>query len=174
METKIKIPEDIEVKKEDHGVVVSQGDKEVRNKLTHPLVSIEIDDEEVAIKAKRQDKKVKGVIGTFASKIKSAIRGLEENYQAKLKILYRHFPMNVKVNGNVLKVTNFLGEKSPREVEITDGVQVKVDDEEIYVEGPDKEKVGQTAARIEQKIQASNKKDRRVFNDGIYIVEKAK
>ena len=49
---------------------------------------------------------------------------------------------------------------------------MKVKGQEIIVEGIDKEATGQTAANIEQATRIT-KWDRRVFQDGIYIVEKA-
>jgi len=42
---------------------------------------------------------------------------------------------------------------------------------EVFVRGPDKDAVGQTAANIEAQSVVSNK-DRRVFQDGIFLVEK--
>lgn len=173
MKKEIEIPENIEVRREDKEIVFSHEDREAQIKLTHPLVKVKVKDQKIIIVTEREGKEVKGVLGTFASKINNALKGVQEGFEAKLKILYRHFPMNIEVNNNTLKVTNFLGEKNPRKVEIIEGTNIEIDDEEIKVEGTDKERVGQTAARIEQEIQAPNKKDRRVFSDGIYIVEKA-
>ena len=55
---------------------------------------------------------------------------------------------------------------SPSEVEVK--VQNKTD---VTVSGVDREKVGQTAANIERSCRIK-KRDRRVFQDGIYIVSK--
>ena len=53
---------------------------------------------------------------------------------------------------------------------LTNGTVIKGDI--IIVEGIDKELAGQTAARIEQSTRITNK-DRRVFQDGCYITDKA-
>ena len=99
--------------------------------------------------------------------------GLSEGFKYKLKICSGHFPMSVNVEGSKLKIKNFLGEKIPREATLLKGVKVEVKGNEISLEGSDIEKLGQTASNIEQSTRITNR-DRRVFQDGIYIVEKAK
>jgi large subunit ribosomal protein L6 len=50
---------------------------------------------------------------------------------------------------------------------------VEIRGQEVIVEGIDKEECGQTAANLEQATKIKDK-DPRVFQDGIYIVEKPK
>ena len=80
--------------------------------------------------------------------------------------------MNVSVSESEFKIKNFLGEKVPRIVKLRYGVSVKIDGNIISVEGADKEKVGQVAADIEQKTRRPGF-DKRIFQDGIYITDKA-
>ncbi|KXB05899.1 hypothetical protein AKJ51_04530 [candidate division MSBL1 archaeon SCGC-AAA382A20] len=174
MKKEIEIPDGIEGEVEGEMVKLKKGDEKVKKKFKHPLVDVSMDGNKLVIRGKKDNKKVKSVVQTFESKVKNAISGLEENYEYKLKIVYRHFPMDVKAGDGYVEVTNFVGEKSKRTAKILEDVDVGVKDEEIIVRGPDKEKVGQTAANIEQKIQAPSTRDRRVFEDGIYIVEKPK
>ncbi|HLC99276.1 MAG TPA: 50S ribosomal protein L6, partial [Candidatus Nanoarchaeia archaeon] len=79
--------------------------------------------------------------------------------------------MNVSVSGNEFNVANFLGEKTPRKLKIKDGVKVKVEGEFVVVEGIRKEDAGQVAANIEILTKVKGR-DRRIFQDGIYIIEK--
>ena len=81
--------------------------------------------------------------------------------------------MNVAVNNGVLTIKNFLGESVPRTLKIKDGSDVKVDGQIITVNSTDIEKAGQTAASIEQLTRITNR-DRRIFQDGIFIIEKSK
>jgi large subunit ribosomal protein L6 len=80
--------------------------------------------------------------------------------------------MNVSVSNGTLLIKNFLGEKVPRKVVLKDNSTVKVDGAFIVIESPDKERGGQIAADIEQATRRPGF-DRRIFQDGIYIVEKA-
>jgi large subunit ribosomal protein L6 len=64
-----------------------------------------------------------------------------------------------------------LGEKYPRVAKIVGRTQVRVDGDEILVSGISKEEVGQTAINIERAT-AVRYRDRRVFQDGCYLVEK--
>ncbi len=169
---KIEIPEEVEVEVTDAGVNVKGNGEEVNVDIGHPLVDITSGNGSVTIETKRDNRKVSSISNTFKSKIENAIEGVMEGYEYKLKLIYKHFPMEVRTQGNKLVVSNFLGEKEDREADILEGVEVEVDDEDIFVRGADKDKVGQTAANIESNMQAPNKKDRRVFEDGIYIVEK--
>lgn len=172
MEREVKIPENVEVKLEGDIVRVKKGEEEVEKKLKHPLIGLRKEEDKILIESKKESKGIESVAQTFQSKIRNAIKGVKEGFSYELKVVYRHFPMDVEVKEGRLEVSNFLGEKEERVAEILGGVDVEVEDQTIYVRGPDKEKAGQTAANIEEKIQAPSKRDRRVFQDGIYIVKK--
>ncbi len=111
------------------------------------------------------------MLGTIIAHTRNMIKGLKEGYSYKLKVVYTHFPISVKVEGDKVVITNFLGEKTPRVAKILGDTKVQVNGQEIIVSGSDKELVGQTAANIETATKIS-KKDRRVFQDGIYIVSR--
>ena len=68
-------------------------------------------------------------------------------------------------------INNFLGEKISRELHLKEGVSVKIEGDIISVEGIDKELTAQTAADIEILTKVKGK-DRRIFQDGIYITNK--
>lgn len=116
--------------------------------------------------------KGKALVGTFEAHIKNMIKGVQEVYTYKMKICSVHFPINVKVSGQELTVSNFIGEKTPKKVKLDPNAKVEVDGEIITITSPDKELAGQIAGRIEKSTHLSNK-DRRIFQDGIYLIEKA-
>jgi len=80
--------------------------------------------------------------------------------------------MNVSIDKDIFTVKNFLGEKTPRKLRINAAVKVKIDGKDVYVEGINKELTAQTAASIETLTKIKGR-DKRIFQDGIYIVSKA-
>ncbi len=168
----VEIPEGVEVTVEGNLVRVKGPKGELERELKYPGVKIFEEDGKVVIFKEFPRRRDIAIARTFKAHIANMIRGVTEGFQYKLKVLYSHFPMTVKVQGDEVLIENFLGEKNPRRAKILPGVTVKVMGQEIIVESIDKEKAGQTAANIEQATKI-NKWDRRVFQDGIYIVEKA-
>ena len=102
-------------------------------------------------------------------------KGVEEGFEYKLRAVYSHFPMTLKVEGNKMTISNLFGEKVPRVAKLPwspSEVEVKVENKtEVTVKGSDREKVGQTAANIERACKVK-KRYPRVFRDGIYITSK--
>ncbi len=148
----------------------SKGD--VTRTFSHPKVSISMEGNKIVLLAPKATRREKTIICSFESHITNMVEGVQEPYIYKLKICSGHFPMNVSVSGNEVIIKNFLGEAVPRRVEIVKGAQVKINGEEIVVTSPDVEVAGQTAANIESACRITNR-DRRIFQDGCYITEKA-
>ncbi len=114
----------------------------------------------------------KALAGTWAAHIRNMNKGVSDGFTYKMKVVYSHFPMSLKREGNELVVTNYFGEKVPRRAQILEGVDVEIKGKsDVIVTGIDKENVGQTVANIERSCSVKNR-DRRVFQDGIYLVEK--
>src|SRR3989344_9023355 len=112
------------------------------------------------------------MVNTFNAHIGNMIKGVQEQYRYVLKICSGHFPMNVTMSGEQLIVKNFLGEKNPRTLKLKKGATVKVDGEKITVESCDKELAGKVSSDIEL-LTSKRNRDLRVFQDGIYLIEKA-
>ena len=169
---KVEIPEKVKVEV-DKGIVFVKGPKgEVRKKLISQRVNISVQETNVIIETKKGTKREKKMIGTFKAHITNMIKGVLEGFVYKLKICSSHFPMTASLNGRKFSVKNFLGESVERSVEIKEGIDVKIEGNDILVESVDKEAAGQTAASIE-KLCSINNRDRRIFQDGIWVIEKA-
>jgi len=136
-------------------------------------ISFKQNGNKIELKPKDGKKRTRAVLNTTKKNIINAIKGLDKEYVYKLAIVYSHFPMTVKVEGSDIVITNFLGEKRPRKTKILSGCKVEIKGKEIFVKGHDKYKTGQTAGNIE-KITRVVGRDFRIFDDGCYIVEKAK
>jgi len=167
----IEIPEGIEVHLAENEIILRKGEKELKRKFNLPNIKIVKNERNIEITSKNATKKELKLIGTMEAHIKNMIYGLENGFVYKLEICSVHFPMSVKVEGDKVVIKNFLGEKTDRIGKILDNVEVKVDGKIIEVSSYDLEAAGQTAANIEKATKIS-KKDRRIFQDGIFIIEK--
>jgi large subunit ribosomal protein L6 len=155
------------------GMLTAKGPKgEVTKKLLHPKVDFKIADGNVTISAKNATKREKMNIHSYRAHVTNVIEGAANGFVYELKICSGHFPMSASVKGNNFELKNFLGESVARNLTLKEGVEVKVAGEIITVESSNKELAGQVAADLEQLTRITNR-DRRIFQDGIYITKKA-
>ncbi len=168
----IEIPEGINVAIEDERLVMKRDDTELKRVL-NPLIGLKVEERKIIVKARKMTRRERKVFGTFKAHIKNMIKGLTEGFRYELQIANVHFPMTAHYDkeNNELIVKNFLGEKKDRRIKLVEGVNIKVDKNVIEINSPDIEKAGQTAANIEKGTRVRGK-DRRIFQDGIFIVEK--
>jgi len=135
-------------------------------------IKIEKDGNNVIIENKKASKKEKRMINTIAAHIKNMIHGVKENFEYKLKVVSSHFPITVEIHGNTAIIKNFLGEKTPRKIELPSGIKTDINGGLITITSPNKELAGQAAANLERATRI-RMKDRRVFQDGIFMISKA-
>ncbi len=173
VKAELVIPEGVTVTVDSLVVAVKGPKGEDSRDYTYPGVMIGVGSGKVLLSFAKGGKREKRIVSTYQAHIKNMMRGVTEGFTYKLKICSGHFPMNVSVSGDNFIVKNFLGEKAARKCSSVPGVKVKVNGTEVVVEGVSRENAGLVAARIEQLCRITNK-DRRIFQDGIYITEKPK
>jgi len=168
----IELSEGIAASIEDHELVMKKDNKVIKRKL-NPLVGIKIEGNKLFIKTKKTQKKEKKLFGTYKAHIRNMIKGLSEGFRYELRVANVHFPMNVSYDKNsvLFTVKNFLGEKKDRIIKSLPEVEVKVDKDVIELTSYDIEKAGQVATNLEKGTRVRNK-DRRIYQDGIFIVQK--
>jgi len=173
VETSLQIPPKIAVSVENKIVSVSGPNGSLsRNFAFARGVDIKKQDNTIKISAIFPRKKERALLNTIKSHIQNLINGAEANYIYKMKIVYAHFPINVNVKEKVVSIENFLGERSPRFAKIKgEKTKVKADADDVVIESPFIEDVGQTAANIRLATKIK-RKDPRVFQDGVYTYYK--
>ncbi len=169
---KLEIPEGVTVTLEGPLVKVSGPEGNLERRMSHPMIKISPNEKEINFDLKKGSKREKMMLKTFKAHLKNMVKGVAEKYVYKLKICSGHFPMNVSKEGNKIIIKNFLGEKVPRTANILEEVDVEIKGNDITVTSNDKEKAGQTSANIEKSTRLTNK-DRRRFQDGIFMTQKA-
>lgn len=167
----IQVPDDIQVSIEGRNVTVKGEKGTMTRDFSYAPVSIKLEDKSVRVWAEWPRKKEASMVGTIYSHIQNMIIGARKGFTYKLKIVFSHFPISVKVQEKAVLIENFTGERNPRKAKIIGNAQVKVQTEDIIVQGTNLEDVSQTSANIEQATKVK-RKDPRVFLDGIYVYER--
>ena len=167
----LKLPEGVNVDSSSPEVKVTGPRGDLTRHFEHAAINFEQKDGEIKIIGKKLRRKDKAMIGTWRAHLANMIRGVNSGFRYEMKIVFAHFPMKVAAKGNTITIDNFLGEKATRTAAIADGVEVKVKEDIVTIEGNNVEHVGQTAANLE-KATVVKGRDIRVFQDGVYTISK--
>jgi large subunit ribosomal protein L6 len=167
----IEVPDGVDVSLDGRKVTVKGEKGTLTRDFSYAQLAIEQKGKNITISATWPRKKEAALVGTVHSHIQNLITGVQKGFTYKLKIVFSHFPITVKVQGKNVIIENFTGERRARSVKVLGDVKVTVQPEDIVVQGTNLEDVSQTAAKIEQATRV-RKKDPRVFLDGLYVFER--
>lgn len=171
LEQTIEVPEGVEASFADRVLKVKGPEGESSRELDLGSLNLKIGSREIKISHDKATKSEKKMMNTLTAHIKNMIHGVQEKFSYELKIASSHFPMTVKVEGDIATIKNYYGEKVDRKATIPSGVEVEVKKDIIIIRSVDKELAGQAAANLEMATKVRNR-DRRIFQDGIYITRK--
>ncbi len=166
----IEIPDGISCSISGQVLKCSLGSLTVEKLISLPNIYISINDGKILLSSKGSKKELK-IIKSYSAHIKNIFLGLKKPFVYKLEACNVHFPITLKLEKKRLIINNFLGEKVPRAADILFGVSIDIKGQKITLSSYDKSSAGQTAANIEKATKIKNR-DRRIFQDGIFIVEK--
>ncbi len=169
---KIEIPEGVEIEIKENKLKVKGEKGEIEREFNLRKLDFEKKGNFIMVGNKKATKKEKKRINTITAHIQNMIKGVQNEFEYQLKICSSHFPMTVEIKDKEATIKNFLGEKINRKAKIRDNVRVNIEGEIIKINSYDKEAAGQTAANFEKATRIKNR-DRRVFQDGIFLTSKA-
>ena len=171
IQEEVEVPNGIEIKLEGKSIEVGGPKGMLARMFDVPDVVLKLEGRKILIQTPSSRRRHRAAVGMIKANLLNMFKGVTRGFVYKLRAVYSHFPITVKVEGKRVLIHNFLGERAPRAAEIVGGAKVEVMGDEIVVEGIDKEEVGQTAFNIEQATFIRHR-DLRVFQDGCYIVSK--
>jgi large subunit ribosomal protein L6 len=172
IENHIAIPAGVTVKLDGRDLTVKGPKGELYRHFAHPRVKTRVDGDNIVVSCEYPRVKEKAMVGTYVAHVKNMFHGVTVGFDYHMKVVFNHFPMKVTVKGKQMQIDNYQGGKAPRFADIVGDCVVKVNGADVTISGPDIEACGQTAANIE-KATSRRGFDTRVFQDGIYIVEKS-
>lgn len=167
----IAIPEDVTVEVVNNRVKISGLKGQLERKFAVREVKIEKTDKKIKVSSESERRKVKSLVGTVLAHIRNMITGVAKGYVYRLKVVFSHFPITVKIEGDKVLIQNFLGERTPRIAKIVGSAKVEIKGQDITVSGIDLEEVSQTSGNIEQACRIIGY-DRRRFPDGVFIISR--
>jgi large subunit ribosomal protein L6 len=167
----MEIPEGIEILADGNLITVKGPEGENKRELNLGKLKFEIKDRKIKLGHDKSSKNQKKQIHTIFAHIRNLIEGVQKKFEYTLKICFSHFPFTVKSEGNKVIIKNFLGEKVDRKTKIPENVEMDIQKDIITVKSINKEKAGQAAANLETATKVKGR-DRRIFQDGIYIINK--
>ena len=168
-ESQIDLSDKIGATQQDSIVTITGKLGVIKKDFTKIPARITIIDKKILIKPNGTRKKDLAIMNTAKSILNNMIVGVERGFTYKLKIIFAHFPITVRIKGKRVYVENFFGERSSRISNIIgEATKVNVAGDDVIVQGTNLEDVSQTAANIESSTKLKGK-DQRVFLDGIYI-----
>ena len=167
----IQVPDDVILNLQGKKISVKGEKGSLTRDFSFAPIFIDADGKNVRVSAKWPRKKESALVGTIYSHIQNMITGVTKGYTYKLKIVFSHFPISVKLEGKNVIIENFTGERKARRTKILGDVKVKIEPDDLIVSGINLEEVSQTAANIEQATRVRGK-DVRIFLDGLYVYER--
>ena len=171
--TEVQIPENVKVTFKSNMLNVEGPLGKTYKNFRKIPVDIQINDNTILLKAQGTRNSNYAILNTARSIIRNILEGVVEGYTIKMKIVFSHFPINVKVDGKKVLIENFQGERAARVTKIWGQTKVVPKGDDVIITGHVLTDVSQTAAEIENGSRVKNK-DHRVFLDGIYKFEKNK
>jgi large subunit ribosomal protein L6 len=165
----LEIPEGISVSLEDRTISVKGKLGTIKKDFTKLPAFLTIENNIVKIEPYGTRRKDFAISKTAQSIINNMIKGVQNGYKYRMKIVFAHFPITVKIKDGKVHVENFFGERKARISNIVgDSTKVAIEGDDLVITGPHLEHVSQTAANIELSTRVKNK-DQRVFLDGVYV-----
>jgi large subunit ribosomal protein L6 len=143
----INIPDGVEVKHSDDSFWVKGSKGELSTPVTDDVI-INIVDKTITLEPKDKSTKGRALWGTTRALINSAVQGVSEGFTKDMEIVgvgYRG-----ALQGNKLSLS--LGLSHPVEIEVPEGLKIKMDgNTKFVISGADKQKLGQFAAVVRSK-----------------------
>lgn len=139
----ITIPDGVEVKIEGQKIII-KGPKGQLEREIRPEVGVEIKNGKILLFPKLESKITKALWGTFRQHIFNMVKGVTEGFKKELEIEGIGYRAELEGETLVLRV----GFSHPVKISPPSGIKIDVAKNIITVSGPDKELVGQIAAKI--------------------------
>ena len=164
----VVIPAGVTVAVAEGNEVTVKGPKGTLVRTLPVEMEIKVEDGHVVVTRPNDLKKMKSLHGLTRTLIHNMVIGVSEGYTKTLEVN----GVGYRAAKAGKKLTLTLGYSHPVEMEDPEGIETKVDGNKIIVSGISKEKVGQYAAEIREKIKPEPYKGKGIKYDDEVIIRK--
>lgn len=138
------IPKEVKITLENSILTVTGKNGSITRPINESAVEVKLSDESIAFAPRRNNKEARSLWGTYASIVKSMIKGVQNPFEKKLIVEGVGYKWELK--GKEIQLA--LGFSHPVSVNIPEGISVVIEKLTMTITGIDKEKVGQFAKQI--------------------------
>ena len=140
----VTVPESVEVDVNGAQVRIKGSKGELVHTL-HSLVQLDREDNLLKFSAKDSTKSARALAGTTRAILQNMVTGVTDGFEIRLEIT----GVGYRAQAQRGSINLALGFSHPVDIDVPDGVTVETPSQtQIIVRGPDKQKVGQVAAKI--------------------------
>ena len=130
----LEIPEGISVALEDRIISVKGKLGTIKKDFTKLPVNLTIENNIVKIQPYGTRRKDFAISKTAQSIINNMIKGVQNGYKYRMKVVFAHFPMTVKVKDGKVYVENFFGERKARISKIVgESTKVAIEGDDVVI-----------------------------------------
>src|ERR687890_2199893 len=106
-ENEIEIPSEVSITKKDNLIITKGSFGSVQKDFTKMPAIIDLKDNKITIKSQGNRKKDFALVNTLQSVINNMVKGSSQGFTYRLKIVFAHFPISIKIKGKDVVVDNF-------------------------------------------------------------------
>jgi large subunit ribosomal protein L6 len=173
LEKTIELPEEVTITVKNNTVTVEGAKGKLTRDFSDFNIELKKTKTKLNVKAYFINKKKKAKALAVVGYIQNMIKGVTEGYVYKSKIIFSHFPITVEPDNKnkTITIKNLYGGRKQINVPIVgDETTVRIDKDDVIIEGIDKQAVGQTTANMQEacRLRGKRRKDPETFLDGVW------
>lgn len=150
------------------GLVTVKGSKGTLSLKTKKDVTITVEGAEIIMKPANESKEAAALWGTYASIIRSMVKGVTEGFEKKLEIE----GVGYRAEASGQKLTVNVGFSHPVIIDVPEGITATVEKNVITIAGIDKHAIGQFAANVRKVREPEPYKGKGIRYQGEHILRK--
>ena len=108
----ILIPDGVSSNIDGNTVTITKEGNSLSRDFEHNRVEVLSSGSGLEVRCSLPRRSEKALAGTWAAHLRNMVKGVDQGFEYRLKAVFSHFPMSLKVDGDKFRITNMLGKRS--------------------------------------------------------------